>query len=114
MQHSFIQVFSTFAYYQSLHATNFRGASKGFWFILSLSASVAMICGLVFLVYYGWNVRWYLPILLFVLGLVVKAVWFAVEASLKNRDLPFLLSLVGFVAWPIAAVFMFRSVPTGI
>lgn len=105
--------FSTFAFYQQLHLKNFRGASQGFGLVLNLSAFAAMMTGFVFLVYYGWTVRWYLPILLFAISLIVQLIWFAIEVSLRIRDLPFILSLLGFIIWPAAAVVMFRALPEG-
>lgn len=104
-------LFSTFGYYQSWHAKNFAGANQAFGLVLSLSALASMICGLIFWVYYGWTVRWYLPIVLFGISLVVQACWFAIEARLRLRELPVILSLLGFVAWPVAAIWMFRAIP---
>ncbi len=106
-------LFSTFSFYQKLHISKFRGRSQVFEFFLNLSALMAMICGLAFLVYYGWNVRWYLPILLFILGLIALAIWFMIEALLKVRDLAFIMSMTAFIVWPVAAYFMFRAVPGG-
>lgn len=106
-------LFSTFAFYQTLHVKKFRGESQTFGLVLTISSFAAFICGIIFFIYYGWTVRWYLPILLFVTGLVVKTVWFGFEVRLGFEDLPFILSLLGFVVWPAAAVWMFLAVPAG-
>jgi hypothetical protein len=104
-------IFSTFAFYQTLHLKHFRGASATFEFILGLSAFAAMICGFIFLVYYGWTVRWYLPLLLVLLSLILQTVWFGIEAFLRVRELPAIISLLGFFVWPIAAICTFRALP---
>jgi hypothetical protein len=62
----FYCIFGTFVYYQQLHLRDFQGASKGFEFILSISAFSGMITGLGYLIYYGWVVVWWAPIVIFV------------------------------------------------
>ncbi len=104
-------VFSTFSYYQLLHLKDFRGASNGFELALTLSTMASFLSGLVFHVYYGWNTKWYLPFVLIGIGIALQAIWFLVEAVLGLRGLRLTLSLLGFVAWPMAAIFLFRSVP---
>lgn len=104
----FYCLFSTFVFYQQLHLKNFRDASKGFEFVLSLFAFVGMITGFVFLVYYGWTVVWWAPVVLFVVSL-----FFQLIANFIERVTgPFLLSLIGFVVWPVCAYVMFSSLPT--
>src|SRR5262245_40404232 len=85
-------LFSTFVFYQQWHLKNFKGASQLFEVALALSCFAAFICGAVFLIYYGWTIGWYLPILLFLLGLALQLVWFVIEAKLKIPYFPFILS----------------------
>ena len=104
----FYCLFSTFVYYQQLHLKNFRGASKVFESVLSLFAFAGMITGLVFLIYYGWTVVWWAPVVLFIISL-----FFQLIANLIERITgPFFLSLTGFLAWPVCAYLMFNSLPT--
>lgn len=96
-----------FVYYQQLHVRDFRGSSKGFEFILSLSAFAGMIVGLSYLLYYGWTVVWWAPIPIFVAGLLFTIVGVGLERLLG----PFTLSLLGFIGWPLCAIAMFKHVP---
>lgn len=101
-------LFTTFVFYQQLHVKNFQGASQGAATLLSLSALAGMITGLVFLIWYGFNVVWWAPIVLFVIGLLFQFVANFIE-SLVGR---FTLSLGGLIGWPICAFFMFTLAPT--
>jgi len=96
-----------FVFYQQLHARNFRGSSKGFEAILMLSAFSGMITGLSYLIYYGWTVVWWVPIPIFVVGLLFTIVGAFVERLLG----PIVLSLLGFIGWPLCAVAMFKYIP---
>ena len=103
-------LFSTFVFYQQLHATDFRGRSKVAEFALTMFAFVGTIVGFAFLIYYGWKVVWWAPLILFVIGLLFQFV-----ANYAERIFgPHLLSLAGFVAWPLFAYLMFSSLPKGV
>ena len=104
----FYCLFSTFVFYQQLHLKNFRGASMGFEFVLGLFSVAGMITGFVFLIYYGWTVVWWAPIVLFIASLFFQIFATAIERMTGA----FFLSLTGFVGWPTCAYLMFASLPT--
>ncbi len=99
-------LFTVFAFYQKVHIRDLQGASQGFLLMLNLSALGSMIFAVGFLFYYGVTVKWYLPIILLIIGLVVKFIWFAIEAQLGKKWIPFFFSILGFIGWPICAFVM--------
>jgi len=103
-------IFTTFVFYQQLYLMRFRGSSKLFEFVLSLFVWGGMITGLVFLVYYGWKVVWWAPIILLVISLLFQFIANFIERALGTLT----LSLLGFAGWPACAYFMFKLVPTGV
>lgn len=105
----FYCLFGIFVFYQQLHAKNFRGANQTFALILSLSAFLGMLVGFAYLIYYGWAVAWWAPLIIFGIGLIASVLGFIIERIVGA----FALSLVGFVGWPICAYFMFTLVPAG-
>ena len=96
-----------FVFYQQLHARDFRGASQSFGLVLSLFAFLGMLTGFAYLIYYGWVVVWWAPIPIFILGLLSSVVGFLIERVIGKLS----ISLLGFIAWPVCAFFMFRLVP---
>lgn len=102
-------LFSFFLFYQQLHVKNFRGASSGLHTALSLFALAAMLCGIAFLLYYGYKVSWLGAAGLFLISFVVKIVWFGIEAKLRIRHLAPYISLAGFVGIPACAYIMWSS-----
>jgi hypothetical protein len=105
----FYCLFGIFAFYQKLHVKNFRGASQGFALVLNISAFLAMLTGFAYLVYYGWQVIWWAPVLIFGIGLLASIVGLLVERIVG----PATLSLLAFIGWPVSAYFMFSFVPIG-
>lgn len=103
-------LFSLFTFYQQLHVKTFRGANQAFSALLTWFAFVAMLVGLVFLFYYGYKVSWFGSLGLFGIALVVKFLWFGIEAKLGLRDAAPFLSLAGFAGIPICAYFMWTAV----
>lgn len=99
--------FSIFVFYQQLHVKNFQGASQSFALALNISAIAGMLTGLAYLVYYGWSVVWWAPILILVIGLLASMLGFFVERVVGSLA----LSLGGFIGWPVCAYFMFSYVP---
>jgi hypothetical protein len=100
-------LFSIFVFYQQLHVKNFRGASKAFGLALSISAVLGMLTGFAYLLYYGWSVAWWAPIVIFILGILVSLVAFTLERVVGALA----LSLLGFIGWPVSAYFMFQYIP---
>ena len=104
-------VFSLLLFYQQLHIKTLQGANQAFGMILSVFAFAAMLAGLAFLVFYGYTVSWLGALGLFGIALLVKVFWFGVEAKLGLRGLAPFISLAGLVGIPIAAYFMWTSLP---
>jgi hypothetical protein len=99
--------FGIFVFYQQLHAKNFRGASQSLAVALNVSALLGMATGVAYLVYYGWTVVWWAPIVAFVVGLMGTILGALIERATGALA----LSLFGFVGWPLSAYFMFRYLP---
>ena len=106
----FYCLFGIFVFYQQQHVKNFQGASQGFALALNASAILGMITGLVYLVYYGWNVVWWAPIVIFLIGLLVSMLGFLIERIVGAMA----LSVSAFVGWPVCAYFMFSYMPRGV
>lgn len=105
---TFYCTFGIFVFYQQLHIKNFQGASQSFELALSISAFAGMLTGFAYLVYYGWSVVWWAPIIIFVIGLLASTLGFLVERIVG----PLVFSLSGFIGWPISAYFMFHYIPS--
>ena len=106
---AFYSAFGIFAFYQQLHGKNFRGESQVFSLALNISAFASMLTGVAYLVYYGWSVVWWAPIVIFVIGLLAAGV---LGFLLERLVGALALSLGGFIGWPVCAYFMFHYVPT--
>ena len=104
-------LFSLFVFYQQLHVKTYRGASQGFGAVLTAFAFLAMLAGIAFLLYYGYKVSWLGAAGLFGIALLVKVVWFGIEAKLGIRNAAPFISLGGFVGIPVCAYFMWASLP---
>lgn len=103
----FYCAFGIFVFYQQLHAAHFRGASQAFGFALSLSALLGMLTGLIYLIYYGIQVVWWAPLIIFVIGILTSMLGNLVELIIGK----FALSFAGFIGWPLCAYFMFSYIP---
>lgn len=106
----FYCLFGVFIFYQQLHVKNFHGASQGFALALNISAILGMVTGVVYLVYYGWNVVWWAPLIVFVIGLLASMLGFLAERLVGAT----VLSVSAFAGWPACAYFMFSYVPRGV
>jgi len=106
---AFYIAFGIFAFYQQLHGKHFRGASQVFSLVLNISAFASMLTGVAYLVYYGWSVVWWAPILIFVIGILAAG---GLGFLLERLVGALALSLGGFIGWPVCAYFMFYYVPT--
>ena len=104
-------MFSLLLFYQQIHIKNFGGASQGFLALLNVFALIAMLFGIAFLLYFGYKVSWLFAVALFCIALIVKFVWFAVEAKLGLRGAASVLSYLGFVGIPVCGYFMWSSIP---
>lgn len=100
-------LFSIFVFYQQLHAKNFKGGSEAFGLALSFSGFSGMLTGIAYLIYYGWSVVWWAPIVIFIFGLATSIPGYFLERLIGR----FTISFLGFVGWPACAYFMFLLVP---
>jgi hypothetical protein len=105
---SFYCLFGIFVFYQQLHVKNFQGANQAFALALNISAFAGMLTGLAYLLYYGWFVVWWAPIVIFFIGLISSLFGFLVERVVGS----FALSMGGFIGWPVCAYFMFSYLPS--
>ncbi len=99
--------FVIFVFYQQLHVKNFHGASQSFVLALNISAFAGMLTGIAYLVYYGWVVAWWAPLVIFVIGFIASLLGFFLERVVGSL----VLSLAGFVGWPVSAYVMFHYIP---
>jgi len=105
----FFCLFGIFVFYQQLHVKNFHGSSQSFVLALNISATLGMLTGFAYLVYYGWHVVWWAPIVIFVIGILASMLGFLVERIIG----PMALSKSAFIGWPICAYFMLSFIPSG-
>ena len=103
----FYCLFSVFVFYQQLHGKNFRGSSQAFGLALNIFAFAGMLTGFAYLIYYGWTIVWWAPLVVFGIGLIASILGVVMERILGSL----VLSLAGFVAWPVSAYFMFALLP---
>jgi hypothetical protein len=104
---AFYCAFSIFVFYQQLHGKNFRGASQSFGLALNVSAIAGMMTGLAYLLYYGWTVVWWAPIVILVIGVAATLVGLLLEKLVGKEA----LSVGGFIGWPVCAYYMFSHIP---
>ncbi len=100
-------IFKFFLFYQQLHLKSFRGSSELSRFALAVFAFFGLITGFVYLLYYGWSVVWWAPVIIFAIGLLVNIAALKVERAINYIA----LSMIGFVVMPVSAFFMFWLVP---
>lgn len=100
-------LFGMFLYYQQLHVRDFHGSSKVFEFVLSVFVFAGMITGLVFLVIYGVKVVWWASFVIFGISILFIIIGLIIEKLVGK----FALSLIGFIALPIFAFLMFKTIP---
>jgi hypothetical protein len=98
---------SIFLFYQQRHIQQFKGSSAPVLMWLNLSVLAGRLTGLGYLIYYGWTVAWWAPVLIFVIGMLSTVVGVAIERITGELA----ISMAGFVGWPICAYLMFTFVP---
>lgn len=104
-------LFSFFLLYQQLYVRNFRDEGRALRAAVGALAVGGMVFGYGFLLYWGYTVDWMQAVLLLVLSLAVKLIWFPIEARLGLRNAYRQLSLPGFVVMPVCAAVMVASLP---
>ena len=86
------------------HARHFQGASQGYLLALQTSVILGSLIGLGLLVYYLFQVSWYWPLLLFVVGSPIGGILFGF-LDVKIGTLG--MSLISFLGWPASAIWTF-------
>lgn len=104
-------LFSFFLLYQQLYVRNFRDEGRALRVAVGTLAVGGMVFGYGFLLYWGYTVDWNQAVLMLVLSLAIKLVWFPIEGRLGLRQSYRKLSLPGFVVMPVCAVVMLASLP---
>lgn len=103
-------ILSTFVFYQTRHVARFRGASEAARALLSLSSAIGGLTSLSLLVYAGFAVAWWAPFALFALALVLQALLvFPLELIILGQNGQLLISLLGFIGWPLSAFWMYLT-----
>ena len=104
----FFCLFSIFLFYQQLHIKTFRGSSQSFALALNISSLLGTLTALTYLLYYGWHVVWWAPILILISGMVSATV---IRILVQGELGLTLLSATAFIGLPICAYFMFSLIP---
>jgi hypothetical protein len=99
--------FGIFVYYQQLHVKNYAGASEIFRLTLTNFGFAGMITEIVFLIIYGIKVIWWAPIIIVIIRLLFIFVGILMEKLIGK----FTISIIGFLAIPILAILMFKTMP---
>ncbi len=98
--------FCVFVYYQQQYLRNFRGGTQLLGSLISISVGLAVVTSLIYLIYYGWHVVWWVPIIIFFVGFVFSLISMIAEPYIGS-----VVSMLGFLGWPICAYFMFQFIP---
>lgn len=75
---------------------------------INISAFVGLLTGFAYLIYYGWTVAWWAPVVIFIIGLAASMMGFLMERIVGA----IVLSIGGLIGWPACAYFMFSYIPT--
>ncbi|OKH89055.1 hypothetical protein [Thalassospira sp. TSL5-1] len=104
-------IFSIFLFYQQLHVKKFNGSSHLMGAVLGISGLTGTIFGIVFLLFWGYEVSWYQAVALFGIAFLIQSIWFLIEAKFGIRNLYGVFSLVGLVVLPVSGYFMWSELP---
>jgi hypothetical protein len=96
-------VFLGFLQVHSQHYSKFKGTSQSFLQALSISLFLGVPIGFGLLIYYFVQVAWYWPLVLLFISLIGAIFFGIIEAAIGSLT----VSLIGFVGWPAAAVWLF-------
>jgi len=101
-------IFFGFVNTHQRHINAFRGKSQAFFVFITLYFILSCILGLGFLIYYGYAVTWYLPIILFLISGIIGAILFGILDGILG---PLTVSLIGFIGIPVCGYFMIATLP---
>jgi hypothetical protein len=100
--------FALFLFYQSRYASSGSLPPSGPGNVMfSISIGAGGICNVAFLLYVGWQVRWWAPFLL--IALFIPFLIFGV--IMERIITPLGWALLGFIGWPLCAYMMFSNIP---
>jgi len=100
-----------FIFHFETHRKSFLGANINFIKFINILSFLSMLSSTIFLIYYGYKSKWYLPILLFVLSSIIGGIIGGIiSASFGNRSGKVILSFIGVIAIPICLYFLFNSI----
>jgi hypothetical protein len=98
-----------FAYYLSKYKDNFVQNRRIHPELLTFISTISIIAEIVFLIFYGFKVVWWSPIVLFA---AANAIYFAVLANFMERFLGHgTIIKYGFFGLPIFGFLMFKTIP---
>jgi hypothetical protein len=100
-------LFSMFIHYQERHLLIFNGSLWRVETLLGLSTIAGEITRIVYLVKYAYQILWWVPIIIWIIGILSHKI----SKSLEKIVGGLIISLLGFIGWPICAYFMFYFMP---
>lgn len=102
-------VFALFVFYQQIHLRSLEGVKGNLYYLLWVSTSLGALTGVYWIYFYGSKVAWHAPLIILFAAVIIVYLGSFIEKIIPPR----FISLIGFVAWPLAAVAMFKLVPIG-
>ena len=98
--------FGIFVYYQRLHA---QACADAGWKKLLLNglAFAGMLTGFIYLVYFGWKTRWWMPAIPLAMSALATIPAILLERVVGKPA----LGRFSVLAWPICAYLMFKALP---
>jgi hypothetical protein len=89
------------------HVSKFGGTGQAYQMLLYGSLVVGFSAGLCLMVNYGIQTAWYWPVILFLTGSVMAGL---ISSFLEASMGIFVMSLAGFLGWPICAYLMYEII----
>lgn len=100
-------LFISFVNFQQIHNKKFKGANDVFGVVLYIFELLGYFVATGYLIYYGIHVVWWAPFVIILIGML-----FVQLSKLLTKLVNYAyLSLLGFIAWPLFAYFMFITIP---
>jgi hypothetical protein len=100
-------MFAVFLFYISMYHSRSDVKTPFVEFLLIASIICGAVCNVAFLVYAGWYVNWWSPLIL--IACFIPFLFFGVllQGIIGRAG----IAWIGIVGWPICAVAMFTSIP---
>ena len=99
--------YAIFLFYQNMHLRTIAAMKNFLYYALWTSTLLGAAVGAFWLYYYASHVIFYAPFLILIAAIVI-----ILFASSLEKIIPVgMISLAGFVGWPIAAYYMFLYIP---